>query len=847
VPDVVVNPQGATTGGFSNIALPWYDSGFSVVPILPNGTKRPAREWFGLQKQRMSRREVEYTWGPGRDAGVAVICGAISGDAEMTELEVAASSEHHLTLIEKECEKRGIKALWESLLNDGYSEFTPSGGLHLIYRIADHHVPGNTKIASAADGKTLAETRGEGGYVIVAPTDGKCHPSGESWTTTSSISDIQTITWEQRMTIHSAIHAALDESPPLPEPMPRAEVRVRVDGERLPGDDFEALHDWEEPWFTSKGWTITHRAGHETFWSRPGKDPRDGHSASTGYAGDRDRLYVFSTSAGLPTEQPLTKFFVYAQLYYGGSTSLAAQALAAGNALGVIQTRPYGSRATAPAPPRLQALGDLEPAASVAELERLLSDHTDTRLDLTDTGNGQRLRQRHGHRFRYNNTEAAWYMWTGQAWEMDQRQEIQRAATETARWAEHLARENLKTVLAEHDNDEKNEEVKIAKRLLGEAKSGLNNNRLNAAIARFSSELGISVTSDDFDTDMTLLNTKNGTLNLETMQLTPHDPADMLTLSMDAKVDPEATCPRFDRFMEDVLPNPQVRSYVQRAMGYTLLGKPAERSMFMLHGPSGTGKSVFTNVMSHIFGGYGTTAPASTFRMKKSDTTADLHSLRGKRFVATSEMPEGAQLDEELMKRLTGGDLVSSRNLYQTFHTWKPRCVIWIATNFLPKVNSDDNAIWRRAKTIPMLTEFGNHGLLEIPGYAEILMSERDGILNWLLAGLAAYRARGLDEPEAITQDVESYRESSDTVMCWINESLEEGILVQGGTSARTTLLYQMYRDYCHLGSYGALGQRRWSNRLLGLGYLIVKDGSHNAVSGIGPNPMVTTTGVLFR
>jgi hypothetical protein len=81
-----------------------------------------------------------------------------------------------------------------------------------------------------------------------------------------------------------------------------------------PLDDFEARVDWPailEP----HGWTFSHEDQDGTrYWIRPGKDKDEGHSASTGHADDRDRMYVWSDAAGLPVQESMTKPYVWAIL-----------------------------------------------------------------------------------------------------------------------------------------------------------------------------------------------------------------------------------------------------------------------------------------------------------------------------------------------------------------------------------------------------------------------------------------------------------------------------------------------------------------------------------------------------
>jgi putative DNA primase/helicase len=813
--DVVVAGQ-----SHHNIAAPWFDAGMSVVPIQANGTKRPTRDWSVLQRARLTRNEVDWYWREGEPVGVAVICGAISGNLELLELEAGATDSESLGKIRFECEARGVLDLWDSLTLQGYAEWTPSGGLHLLYRIPEHEIPGNTKLASTPTGKTLAETRGEGGYVIVAPTNGSCHPTGEPWSTLAGVQGVvPEISWSQRMAIHNAVTAALDQSPPPPPPAPRREILIRNEDDLRPGDDFNQRASWDDDWFTGQGWTRSHSAGMEVFWVRPGKEARDGHSASTGYNNDADRLYVWSTSAGLPTEVPLTKFFVYAHYHHGGDMSRAARAL---------RRQGYGASGTEPAK-------ELSPWIDADTRDREVAlPPVQGGFDLSDLGNGRRMKDLFGDRFRYNVKEKQWYFWTGTCWKLDQINEIHRAAEQCADMLYEQAAQRLTEARSGGDRDE----IKQAEKELAAAQGNKNHGKLLAAVARFANQPGMQVAPEDFNADPRLLNLPNGTLDLESGELLPHSPEDFVTKTFGAELDKDAECPHFVQFMEDAVPDVSVREYVQRALGYSLLGQPKERAMFMLHGPSGTGKSVLTNLMTMMFGEYGATAPASTFRLKKQGgETIDLHRLRGCRFVGTSELPEGQQLDEDLVKRVTGGDMVSSRGHYQEYTEWKPQCVIWLATNFLPKVNSDDNAIWRRAKTIRMATEFGSDGRQEILGYADILYQEASGILNWLLQGLEAYKLRGLDEPSAVTSDIESYRVDVDSVASFIRDKLEEGSLVkETEAEIKSSVLNVMFDVYCNENRMSTLGRRRFANRMKAMGYSPMKVGGAAFWKGLRPD-----------
>jgi putative DNA primase/helicase len=844
-----------------NIAATWWLAGCAVVPIRTGGTKAPYVDWKQFQGDRANAGQVR-TWFeqqfPG--AGVAVICGAVSGNLEMLELEGRANNPESISKIEQACAAAGILPMWHWLLNNGYSEQTPSGGLHLLYRVTDNPVPGNTHIAKrwATDEeytsherelrekdptkqfpRVLVETRGEGGYVVVAPTPGTCHASGRPWVTlTGTPSNLLGLNWAEREQLHQALRAALNEittEVAVAVPQPRPPRPERPPGELTAVDDFNIRANWEEPWFTSHGWQVHHRSGNEIFWTRPGKELSEGHSASTGYSADgMARLFIWTTSTDLPAEQPLSKFFVHAHYNYNGDLNRCAKAL---------RLQGWGTPLIQP-----PALGDfdLELGRGVQVAGEGGEPGPPQRHDLhspehlrpnggliyTDTGYARRMYDRFKDRFRYNSVEKRWYVWEpgASAWE------ARDACTVTAA-AESIAEEAMRALDRELERGAGEERRgKLIEQLYKQALTAMSNARISALVNRFQNQPGITVDPDAFNNNTDLLNLGNCTYNLSTGVVANHSPDDMQTMTFGADYDPDAVCPRFERFMSEVLPDPEVRAYVQRALGYSLTGRPTKRVMFLLHGPSGTGKSVLTSVMTELFGGYGGTAPATTFRMKKNDTTVDIHQLRGLRFVATSEMPEGAQLDEELVKRVTGGDVITSRTLFESYQSWRANCVVWIATNFLPRLSSDDNAIWRRAKTIPMRTEFtpgGEHN--EIEGLADILLQERNGILNWLLDGLASYKEVGLGEPPAISQDISNYRTDMDSVASWFLEEQRDGnLVVHEDARTSTQLLYQRYSAHCTEEGMQPLGRRRFTKRLSTMGGHSSKVGGQMIWVGVG-------------
>ena len=303
-------------------ALEFANQGISVVPVATDGTKRPGiASWKQYQETRPTTTEL-MTWFADAQ-GVGVICGKVSGNLEMLELEGrAVADKMHLDLKEM-AGNAGLGEVWDRI-NNGYVEMTPSGGIHWLYRI-DGEVPGNTKLARKPGENdridVLAETRGEGGFVIVAPTNGTCHPSGGAWTMlVGSAKSIPTLTVAEREGLHQ-LFATFDC-------VPKVEFvteELAPKGVNLtPGDDYNAKVTWEQV-LEPLGWkkVYTNKAG-VTSWRRPGKS--EGISATTNHAGN-DKFFCFSSSTQFEPERSYSKFAIFTLVEHQADFTASARAL----------------------------------------------------------------------------------------------------------------------------------------------------------------------------------------------------------------------------------------------------------------------------------------------------------------------------------------------------------------------------------------------------------------------------------------------------------------------------------------------------------------------------------------
>lgn len=815
------------------------------MPIRQDGTKKPIGQWLRYMDERADVGQMSEWFENDHQQGMAIICGKVSGNLEMLELEGRAADAEHLDKVVAACREAGILWLWDTLTSDGYAEWTPSGGIHLLYRITDHEVPGNTKVASRPKTEdelteselkvraakpdaffmtTLAETRGEGGYVIVAPSGGTVHPSGDSWTVVAGeIGKIPSISWDDRCLLHAAITKALDIPAPRAVLPPKPALPKLASGAKRPGDDFNERGSWD--FFERAGWSILEVKGSTTYWVKPGSNPRDGHHATTGHSPDGDRLYVFSTATQFPAETPITKFAAYTELEHAGNWSAATKALAAEG---------YGEQLA----PRVApvTLGNYvptfhEPDEPVAQVQAAFDAgvHGVTAPPApayrrnycqTSVGNAERMVDMFAKDFRFVPVKGDphWMVWDGIRWREDYGSgQVNTAAVQMT----YAIKDEADQMLAAQPEGD---DLKAARAHRKWFQTSQMAQGMNGTLSQFSKSPQVIASPESFDQVTGYLNLPNGMYNVDTGELVPHDRRMMFTNVFGTHFDPAATAPKFEQFMETVVPDPQMRKFLQRAIGYSLTGRPNQRALMILWGLKRTGKSQFVELMQALFGDYGYTAMAGTFHKvdKRGDAaTPGQHSLKGKRFVSISETGEDAVLDETAIKRFTGTDSVSTRALYRKDENWKPQCVIWIVTNNKPLLSPDDTAVWDRVKLAHFPTQFSAKGgagtLKETPDYASLLFAEEaPGILNWALAGLKEYQELGgLAEPEEIAVNAEAYRREVDPVSQFWDEQVELGVLKEAEEHrADAKALYRAYSLWCDENKQRAVGQRRFQARV---------------------------------
>jgi putative DNA primase/helicase len=421
------------------------------------------------------------------------------------------------------------------------------------------------------------------------------------------------------------------------------------------------------------------------------------------------------------------------------------------------------------------------------------------RLQMTDTTNAERLREKFGADIRYNAAWKKWLVWDGARWETDNGERIhEKGLLMTRGMFDDLIRtSDLRDRLETEKFVVKSESVRRRKAFI-EAATWIRE---------------LNITADDLDTDPWLFNVENGTVELKTGEFREHRREDMITKIARVKYDPNADCPAWKKFLMEIMDyDADIIRFIQTAAGWAVTGDISEQAMFILFGSGANGKSTFLNTLMGILGDYAIATPTETFMKRNDQNTNDIARLRGTRFVTTTEAEQGKRLCEPMIKQITGNDKMTARFLYGEFFNFTPTFKIFMATNHKPVIRGTDYAIWRRIKLIPFTTTIPDER--QDVHLEEKLRTEASGILNWILEGARRWSAEGLKTPQAILNATAEYRSEMDV----IGNFLKERCIQKKELSIKARELFRCYQEWCEENNENAVSERFLGLRLKELG-----------------------------
>ena len=437
---------------------------------------------------------------------------------------------------------------------------------------------------------------------------------------------------------------------------------------------------------------------------------------------------------------------------------------------------------------------ETQPADTPALLSQLLN----------DTGNADRLIAFRGKDLRYCPAIRKWVVWDGQRWAVDDKGAIRRAAKLTML-------ESLAQAVGAGNED-----------LKKFAYSSLDARRINNMIALAECEL--IVTPDQLDTHPFLLNFRNGTLDLRTGELKPHDREQFLTKFVHHNYSPQAECPLFLGFLGRIMgghadaSEPELDradrmvEYLQRALGYSMTGTTEEKAVFVPFGTGNNGKTTLLATFLQLIEEYSVLLQVDTLmvRQESNNTQADLADLRGARFVMTSETEEGQRLAQGKLKRITQGmGKIKATRKYENPIEFPETHKLWMDTNSKPLIRaSDDQATFNRLHPIPFTVTIPKGKIDKT--LPRKLLGEAEGILAWAVEGAKLWRRDGLQKPPEVSAANDDWKAENDQ----LGRFVEECCVVADAVSAKARSLYEAYRTWAEGAGEHAVTETLFGTRL---------------------------------
>ena len=433
----------------------------------------------------------------------------------------------------------------------------------------------------------------------------------------------------------------------------------------------------------------------------------------------------------------------------------------------------------------------------------------------TDVANAGRIVERYGGLLRHV-PGLGWLRWDNRRWAVDGVGFVRKVA--------HELPEIIKA-------ETKGVNYDVADALLKHAKYSGRSASIEGALREAAPMLAAQ--PDEFDTDPHLLNCRSVTLRMVPGELPEH--YDHSKADYISKVTPfgwhmGARRDRWDRFLEEIFPSPALRDFMQRAVGYSALGVTKEQVFFVAYGTGANGKSVFQNSILRVLGpDYATQADPASFMVRHGDRIrADIARLRGVRFVSAIETGDGKRLDEAMVKVATGGEALVGEFKYQNQFVFVPQFHLWLATNHRPRIDGTDYGIWRRVLLVPFtvtIPEEKRDRDLDAK-----LVSESEGILDWIVTGACRYLRDGLNPPDEVIAATKQYRQSEDVIGRFLAECTVRGTSMQ----VSKTAMHREFEEWCDREGERAISKKRFGQYLVEQGIDEYRDQQGRCWIGIG-------------
>lgn len=323
--------------------------------------------------------------------------------------------------------------------------------------------------------------------------------------------------------------------------------------------------------------------------------------------------------------------------------------------------------------------------------------------------------------------------------------------------------------------------------------------------------LMVKVPDSKWDAKDGLVVLKNGTLNLKTLDLQPHNGEDYITGGLDFDYDPTATAPNWNRALSRLPVG--VVEFLQEYAGYAITTDTRHELAIWLYGLPGGGKSTFLEGLRAMLGGR--VCNLNLGMIEKS--SFGLTTILGKTLAVSAEQPADFLKSTHVINSVISGETVTVDRKFKDPVDVTSRVKICWAMNEFPRIPDAGNGIFRRVKVITFAPIPGAEMDLELK---DKVRAEAQGIFNWALAGLMRLQMRGrFSVPQCVELDTKSFQKNNDVVALFIDDRCER----KTDSRTKSSELYGAYKNWCDANGHKAKSSTSVAEEFKRLGFEKVK------------------------
>jgi P4 family phage/plasmid primase-like protien len=433
---------------------------------------------------------------------------------------------------------------------------------------------------------------------------------------------------------------------------------------------------------------------------------------------------------------------------------------------------------------------------------------------LTHEGFADAFVKEHLEKIKYDYQAEEWYIWDGKRWKEDKPGNISNILK--------IFNRNIYQQGCTISDD-------YGKALKKKSREYENGNNFDHILNKVKTDPAISVPSNIFDNDSSKLNCINGTIDLKTGTLIPHNPLDLNTKMIEIEYNPNAQAPVFERFLNDIMDgNPELIDYMNKVAGYSATGETKEQCYFIAYGTGGNGKTTLMNALKGVLGVFATDISFKTLINHNDRSREDLAKTVGVRFLTSSEVDPNKAMDETVINRITGNETFTARWMYKHVFDFTPQFKLFIFGNHKPSLQSINYATRRRIRLIPFNRCFkGKDRNKDLP---DELKKEYPGILRWIVEGARKWYESGLETPDIVENEIQDYIEEIDTIAKFLESDFEQD---NPNAIFPCSEFNQRYKQWCNQNDEVPLGKQNVTEALRDKGFLKKKTGGREQWVGI--------------